>query len=487
MKHLFILLISGILLCLSSNILAIESTRLTDVIKSNGTGNINLLKDSTPLQLEQLRQSNNGVLVFGVDVNEAANGTEKATTQGITVESVQLKINIDDIEYIYTIFSTLTKTLVAKSPSVERNEYYTLLGETGSSRISSSNEIQAIFDSTLSIAVNQNISMANSAVLNIVLLDTNIDMGDPEAFYDYSNGYENMAILNSIDADYINTLRAGHDEAPVLISDNQDQDPSQTVSSWIYYPASGQNYIVAYEDLFPDIGDYDFNDLSVAYHVEYGLNNENMVIRISGEAFLITRGATYNHDWYLRIGLPDHVTGIVNYMNHDYYQVNGTSVDKIFSGNLVLPGFTNTLFNFVDPDYPMVNTFINSSFIKGPRFTFTIRLDSPIEISSIQSAPFDPYLYVHDTGYEIHLINQPATEGSKNTLENREDFQDINGFPFAMILPDNWKPPYAGINIRTAYPEFTEFISSQGINKKNWYINPDVPSVFGITTGEWKW
>ena len=52
------------------------SIRLTDVIKSQGTGNIDLFKDVSASQLEQLRADNDGQLVFGVDINEAASGTE---------------------------------------------------------------------------------------------------------------------------------------------------------------------------------------------------------------------------------------------------------------------------------------------------------------------------------------------------------------------------------------------------------------------------
>ena len=67
---------------------AMDSVQLTDVIKSNGTGNINLFKDLTAAELESFRADNLGRLVFAVDVNEDASGTESSTSQGIALESV---------------------------------------------------------------------------------------------------------------------------------------------------------------------------------------------------------------------------------------------------------------------------------------------------------------------------------------------------------------------------------------------------------------
>ena len=62
-----------------------ESIRLTDVIKSNGTGNIDLFKDVTANQLEQFRVDNDNTIILAVDVNEDSSGTEKATSQAVSL------------------------------------------------------------------------------------------------------------------------------------------------------------------------------------------------------------------------------------------------------------------------------------------------------------------------------------------------------------------------------------------------------------------
>ena len=79
-----LILVIGLVCSLTATTQAIgiTSSRLTDVIKSTGQGTIDLSKDITlgvgNTLLESYRREGSGALLFGVDVNEAASGTEKA-------------------------------------------------------------------------------------------------------------------------------------------------------------------------------------------------------------------------------------------------------------------------------------------------------------------------------------------------------------------------------------------------------------------------
>ena len=114
------------------------SVRLTDVIKSQGTGNIDLMKDVTADGLEQYRLDNSGVLVFGVDINEDASGSEKASSQGVAVKSIRFVADFDDgsqlvLDSAEGCCFTETQALLAEAPGEAREPFYTLLGESGSS------------------------------------------------------------------------------------------------------------------------------------------------------------------------------------------------------------------------------------------------------------------------------------------------------------------------------------------------------------------
>jgi hypothetical protein len=99
----------------------ITSLRLTDVIKSQGTGNIDLFKDLNAEQLETLRLDNDGVLIFAVDINEDASGSEKASSQGVAIKSVSFTVDYDDgsqlvISSLDGCCFTETQALLAEAP-----------------------------------------------------------------------------------------------------------------------------------------------------------------------------------------------------------------------------------------------------------------------------------------------------------------------------------------------------------------------------------
>ena len=83
------------ILAFSHQVFANTSYRLTDTIDI-GSGDIDLFNPQDPhvvvtgALLESLRQNANGELIFAVDVNEAASGMEKSTSQGVTVENAVL-------------------------------------------------------------------------------------------------------------------------------------------------------------------------------------------------------------------------------------------------------------------------------------------------------------------------------------------------------------------------------------------------------------
>ena len=65
-------------------------------------------------------------------------------------------------------------------------------------------------------------------------------------FYDFSNGFEDIAIITDEDANYLNQLAPGLEGAPLVL-------PEETVASagggTIYYPSQTGYYIASYEEL----------------------------------------------------------------------------------------------------------------------------------------------------------------------------------------------------------------------------------------------
>ncbi len=493
--RLFTSFITCLLLATLSNASEFVSTQLKDTIKQ-GSGDIDLLRASTgnasitTEMLESLRQENGGIIVLAVDINEAANGTEKASTQGVAVKSINLEVVKYGITYSFSQFSTKTQTSLAESGSTNRQMYYTLLGETGSSRLTPNGDGDingSSFDATLSIPVDTNLSDATSVNLEIELVETNESLGDPEAFYDYSAGFEDLAIITYEDAVYLDALAAGRSSAPLVVLDEENA----TVSSYLFYPSSSSYYIAVYEDNFPSKGDYDFNDLVVGYQVKYGLDINGRVKTIEGDGYMIAKGGSYNHNWYLHINLPNSITATgsltVNQPSSSS-PMEGFPSDIASTGHVLMEVYSNSQQIFYDPNETFVNTLWYTEHIPGPKFSFSVTLDNGVPINQMTLAPFDPILYVQDTGYEIHLPEHSAIlNQSANTQNGETNFKDANGYPFALILPENWLFPNEYVDLGNAYPTFISFVESNNTSNTSWYENRIESGVTANNKNKWKW
>ena len=155
------------------------------------------------------------------------------------------------------------------------------------------------------------------------------------------------------------------------------------------------------------------------------------------------------------------------------------------SGVLDVLAFESVRTRWADGSNKFVNTPANQSLIRGHRFSFEVALDAALDLALLGEPPFDPYLYVHNTNYEIHLPgNASVVPGSYNT---DTDFTDPNGYPFAMILPEDWQIPVEEEDLGAAYPQFLEFVTSSGSRNVNWYRNPVKSLIRPLDPSFWRW
>jgi len=478
----------------SAQAASVSSTRLKDVVEK-GFGDINLLtagvqsRNLTMAQLEAFRLDNGGKLVFAVDVNEAASGPEKSASQGVSIEYARVEVTTAAGLVTFSQFSTQTQSSIARAGQQTRSLWYTLIGDAGSRQItgSSTSDVNgSSFDATVRIPVSIDLSTATAARLVIKFLDTNQQLGDPESFYDYSNGFEDVAIVTAADATYLDQLAPGREEAPLVLA-----APGTTATtSRLYYPSSDQFYIAAYEDQFPSRGDYDFNDLVVAYRVYYELNSSGNAVSIGGEGYLVARGGGFDSDWHLRLALPATAAGtgsVAVFAPDQLAPMAGFPRNVNFSGAADIEVFTSTATLWRDGSNAFVNTLRDQALVRGHRFTFQLNLSTPLPQAQLPPAPFDPYLYVYNTSYEIHLPGKsPVLGDSRNTRDGRTVFTDAAGYPFALVMPHDWKVPVEYTDVGLAYPDLIGFVGGDPA-KQDWYLRPAADRIKATAPSVWKW
>jgi hypothetical protein len=197
-----------------------------------------------------------------------------------------------------------------------------------------------------------------------------------------------------------------------------------------YVSTNAHTYTIAYEDLYPEKGDADFNDLVVKLELQEYINAEDKISKIRVSAKVLASGAGYRNAFGITVlgekyVLIEDAKAILNY-NWD----------------------TENSVAYYDADPVEI----------------VIEPDTPVTRSSIASMPYDPFCIAN--GVEENEVHLPfvTTDYEGLALDN-------DGFPWARLVPEDWQWPKEHSNIFDAYPDFTTWYVSGGTEAKDWYLN----------------
>lgn len=294
------------------------------------------------------------------------------------------------------------------------------------------------------------------------------------------------------------------------IPDIYDADPKNKDVAFKKKPVGGGWITVAFEDNFPEVGDGDFNDFIARYSVVEELDGSKLRIKITGEVEALARVASYDHSFGIIFGHPGYYSTftVTHYDSEGTVVAERTGSSSAGSGknsqrsNLVIFESTKGAFDrpggvTVDNGYP------DSLDSDGHTASFTINLSrkkkviDPNPKTALETVehekqkvskkyiaavpPYDPYLYIYDTTYDVHLPGMdPLPDGVSNNPPEPEGFLDDAGYPRALIVPTNWGYPIERRHIEVAYPDFELWRTSGGAEKSDWYLNPVAEHVIVI-------
>ncbi|WP_256199175.1 glycosyltransferase family 2 protein [Verrucomicrobium spinosum] len=209
------------LLFFASTVLAVSaqvSTNLTDKIH-RGSGTINLLKDITGDQLAK-QVTSSGSLLLGVDVNEDAAGNESNASVGVALKSAQLVVVTSKGTYVFTNYSTNTSAVLIPAGGSTLQSYQTLIGQGGSSQITGATQGFDLshFDDVLSFNRIAFEGQVLAARIEVQFLDTGNSKSANDAFFDFSGGFEDFALLSARDALALENANIGWSALPSSVA-----------------------------------------------------------------------------------------------------------------------------------------------------------------------------------------------------------------------------------------------------------------------------
>lgn len=287
----------------------------------------------------------------------------------------------------------------------------------------------------------------------------NIQTGEAELLYTLS-----QFKANDFGAFFKDEIAPVDDTDNDGVPDTEDEypdDPDRAFNIWT--PGENQWGTLAFEDLWPGMGDYDFNDMVVNYKFQQVTNADNKVVDIKGYFNNIHEGASLINGFGFELPIAANLVS-----NVSGYNITDNAVS--LSGNGTEAGQTNAVIIVFD------NGDVNLNTVR----TVTINLTEPINQNTLGDAPYNPFLIKdQDRDYEIHLPDHaPTTLADNNILGTANDnsipaqgryYKTQNNLPWVINIPVEFVWPKEKVEILNGYLKFQEWAESGGSLFPDWY------------------
>jgi len=310
---------------------------------------------------------------------------------------------------------------------------------------------------------NHELWLATNTTPSRLLVMDKVTGGWEYRFNEYSMGIHDLATLPL-------------DESSI---DDTDTDGDGVIDFYDEYPNDGDKayntytpsiYGVgahAFEDNWPEKGDYDFNDLVVNYQFITISNSDDQVVEIDAVYTIKHLGASFNNGFGVQLpfsaDLIENVTGYS--LTTGLIEVDGKGLET-------------------GQDNPVI---IVSDDVKADAYqkiNIVITFTNPVEQEVIGSPPYDPFIFIdNDRGREVHLPDHPPTnKANLNYLGTLDDnsipaigryYKTVTGLPWVININYDFKVPLERSPINQGYLKFNEWAESGGFLYKDWYKDND--------------
>jgi LruC domain-containing protein len=251
-----------------------------------------------------------------------------------------------------------------------------------------------------------------------------------------------------------------------------------------YFPASGYGTL-AFEDLWPYKGDYDFNDMVVDYQFKVTTNTSNYVENIKGTFILKAFGASYKSGFGFQLSSnikPNDltVTGTQLKENIVTLNSNGTEAGQTIPTIIV---FDNAFKLMQSPGGIGVNTTPGEPYVTPDTIRINIKFKpNTYTYNQLDISGFNPFIFVNqDRSVEIHLPGyKPTALANKSLFGTGDDasnpatgkyYVTKNNLPWAINIYSSFDYPDEKVPIVNAYLKFAAWAESGGSSYPDWYKN----------------
>lgn len=239
---------------------------------------------------------------------------------------------------------------------------------------------------------------------------------------------------------------------------------------------------LAYEDLWPSQGDYDFNDMVLDYEIDHILNGANKLVEIEADWTVKAVGAGFRNGFGWSFdGVDPNIITNVGGQNLDAGLItNATNGTESGQSQAVIIAFDDVFNVMPHSGGQFINTIVGQPTSAPQTISTTVSFSSPQEQSYIGLPPYNPFIFSNaDRSREIHLANQLPTDLADNSrfgngadatdLNAAYTYKTLNGLPWAIHIAEPFDYPIEFTAINEAYLNFGAWATGGGEVYQDWY------------------
>ncbi len=313
-----------------------------------------------------------------------------------------------------------------------------------------------------------------------------------KTIYFYVDGVKNATMSTKCEDD----IKVGKHYGDFTVVAGTSKDNKPLCNGNVTPPPGGSTTVykgsLAYEDLWPYKGDYDFNDLVIHYNFAITKDGDENVQNITATFIIYAFGASFHNGFGFQFPnvKPNQIIRVTGYNlaanNIFTLAANGLEAGQSKATAIVYddswrlmpyPGKgigVNTEMDapFVTPDTIVMQMvfYENGAFAPG----------GAVKFSTLDIGNFNPFLVVNQQrGVEVHLPDHAPTDlvdsqllgtGDDNSIPASGRFyKTAKNLPWAINIPDVFTWPIEKEDITHAYYHFADWAESSGQLFPDWY------------------
>jgi LruC domain-containing protein len=253
-----------------------------------------------------------------------------------------------------------------------------------------------------------------------------------------------------------------------------------------FYPSEQSFGTLAFEDLWPGKGDYDFNDMVIDYNINQITNGNNQVVEIKANFTLRAIGASFKNGFGFQLPLlPADIQSVTGQLLTEGLITLNPNNTEAGQSNAVIIAFDNGFKVLPHPGGGTgVNTVPTSTYVVPQTITINVLLATPKSLSQVGLPPYNPFIFTNQQrGQEVHLADKQPTDLADMSLfgtfhdnsipAQNSYYKTKNNLPWALHIVDSFTYPIEKVQVTQGHLFMSTWAESAGQSYPNWHRDVD--------------